>query len=88
MCTGVVDIQPSIPAVKVSNLIHQEIPVKLPGGALVTCQGGINAKKVTEFFQGYLPDYFMYNYLDALPSDYHRFNMTCVNKSFVELRYM
>lgn len=88
MCTGVVDIQPSIPAVKVSNLIHQEIPVKLPGGALVTCRGGINAKKVNEFFQGYLPDYFMYNYLDALPSDYHRFNMTCVNKSFVELRYM
>jgi len=29
MCTG-------IPAVKVSNLIHQEIPEKLPGGAFVT----------------------------------------------------
>ena len=86
MCTGVVDSPKSIPAISVSKLIHQDVLVQVPGRGIVNCRGGINPDKVNEFFRENLSDYFMYSYLDALPVEFHNFNMACVNKSIVELR--
>lgn len=86
MCTGVVDSQKSLPAIKETRLVHQDVPVKVPGGGVINCRGGINPSRVNDLFRGYLPKYFKHSYLDVLPREYHEFDMTHVNRSFVELR--
>lgn len=86
MCTGVVDCPKSISAISAKKSIHQNVLVQVPGKGVVNCRGGINSDKVNTLFSEYLSDYFMYSYLDALPDEYHNFNMACVNKSIVELR--
>ncbi|KAL9961091.1 hypothetical protein ACROYT_G029973 [Oculina patagonica] len=86
MCTAVVDSQQSLPAIKGNPMIHQNVLVRVPGRGLVNCRGGINGDKVNQLFSEYLPDFFMFSYLDTLPEEYCKFNMACVNKSIVELR--
>lgn len=54
MCTGVVDHQESIPAMPTTRNVHQVVPVRIAGGAIVNCRGGIDANKVNELFQEHL----------------------------------
>ena len=86
MCTGVVNSPKAIPAISAERSVHQNVLVQVPGKGVVSCRGGINAEKVQKLFREYQSNYFMYSYLDALPDEYHNFNMACVNKSIVELR--
>ncbi|KAM7427560.1 hypothetical protein ABFA07_021324 [Porites harrisoni] len=86
MCTGVVDHQESIPAMPTTRNVHRVVPVRIAGGAIVNCRGGIDANKVNELFQEHLSNYFTFSYLDSLPADFSQFDLTNVNKSLVELR--
>ena len=60
MCTGVVDHQESIPAMPTTRNVHRVVPVRIAGGAIVNCRGGIDANKVNELFQEHLSNYFTF----------------------------
>lgn len=87
MCTGVVDHQKCIPAIQKANTIHQDVPVRMAGGEIVTCRGGMNAPKVNDLLQDHLPDYFTHTYLNFLPEVYSHFDMRNTERSVIELRY-
>ena len=69
MCTGVVDHQESILAMPTTRNVHRVVPVRIAGGAIVNCWGGIDANKVKKLFQEHLSNYFTFSYLDSLPAD-------------------
>ena len=90
MCTGLMDIQPSISAIpRPANCqkLHRIVPVVSKTGAVKQCRGGISTGAILEHFKESISHFFESTYMATLSPQHRTIKMSDAKKSCENLRY-
>ena len=91
MCTAIVDVHEKLEAVDVGDDVtknHRNVRVTMEDGTVRPCRGGIDIQHLLGFISVESGNYSRQSFLQRLPSQFRKFNLSNVEKSSKELRYM
>ena len=89
MCTGLLDIQEKLHAVKRPQSVddlHPTVPVIVKNGLVRQCRGSIHAPSILQHFSVALVEFFVVSYLSTLPPRPKNLDHTKVKQTFENQR--
>ena len=90
MCTGLMDIQPSISAIpRPANCqkLHRIVPVVSKTGAVKQCRGGVSTGAILEHFKEAISHFYESTCMATLSPQHRTIKMSDAKKSCENLRY-
>ncbi|XP_068690715.1 uncharacterized protein [Montipora foliosa] len=89
MCTGLMDIQPSVSAITrpaECQKLHRVVPVVSKTGTIKQCRGGVSIEAILGHFKNHVNQFFELTYMATLPPEYRTIKMRDAKKSCENLR--